>query len=504
MQIIPQVIWLGDTANRRYELIPTIHNTTMVAAAIAIHLKQADLALEWLEQGRLIVWNQLLQLRTPLDELAITNSALANRLKQVAHDLENASLWTPNSSHVAPNPAYHEEVAQRHRRLAEDWQKLIEQARLIPGFHDFLRPMRKRQLVSAAWTTSVVIIAVHKDNCGALVIRAGETDVTSMELTAFTFDKAAEARTNLMRSLQKQGRDTRGFTNQPKETSSTELILKMLWDDVAKPILNLLGLIETPVMGQLPHITWCLTGPLAFLPLHAAGDYTKPGCTLFDYAISSYTPNLASLLASPADPAGFSGIVAVGQTSTPGLTPLPGTRAELDFISSKAGDTTSFTRLEGDSATTSAVLGAMEQYSWVHLACHASQNRLAPTASAFHLHDGPLDLATITRKQLKHADLAFLSACQTATGDDELPEEAVHLAAGMIMAGYRRVIATMWSIDDRDAPLVADRFYAYMLNDQMPSENKAAKALHHAIDCLRKDIGTNEFGRWAPYIHIGL
>ncbi|KAG9123186.1 hypothetical protein FRC07_000130, partial [Ceratobasidium sp. 392] len=255
---------------------------------------------------------------------------------------------------------------------------------------------------------------------------------------------------------------------------------------------------------KLPHITWCLTGPLAFLPLHAAGDHSKPGCALFDYAISSYTPNLTSLLASPADSIAISGIAAVGQASTPGLTPLPGTGAKLDCIRLRAGDSTSFARLEGDKATASNVLSAMERHSWVHLACHASQNRMTPTASAFHLHDSPLDLATITRKQLKYADLAFLSACQTATGDHELPEEAVHLAAGMIMSGYRRVIATMWSINDRDAPLVADKFYAYMLNDQTPSENKAAKALHHAIDCLRKDIGTNEFGRWAPYIHIGL
>lgn len=32
-----------------------------------------------------------------------------------------------------------------------------------------------------------------------------------------------------------------------------------------------------------------------------------------------------------------------------------------------------------------------------------------------------------------HAELAVLSACQIATGDKELPEEVVHLAAGMLL-----------------------------------------------------------------------
>ncbi|KAF9000813.1 hypothetical protein BDQ17DRAFT_1410126 [Cyathus striatus] len=50
---------------------------------------------------------------------------------------------------------------------------------------------------------------------------------------------------------------------------------------------------------------------------------------------------------------------------------------------------------------------------------------------------------------------AFLSACETGTGDESLPEEAVHLAAGVLQAGYRSVIATMWAIDDSYAAMVS-------------------------------------------------
>jgi CHAT domain-containing protein len=48
-----------------------------------------------------------------------------------------------------------------------------------------------------------------------------------------------------------------------------------------------------------------------------------------------------------------------------------------------------------------------------------------------------LKLSTIITKQFLHADFAFLSACQTATGDEKLSEEAVYLAAGLLLAGYR-------------------------------------------------------------------
>lgn len=33
-------------------------------------------------------------------------------------------------------------------------------------------------------------------------------------------------------------------------------------------------------------------------------------------------------------------------------------------------------------------------------------------------------------------DFAFLSPCQTATGEKHLSDEAIHMAAGMLFAGY--------------------------------------------------------------------
>ncbi|CCO38100.1 hypothetical protein BN14_12265 [Rhizoctonia solani AG-1 IB] len=145
----------------------------------------------------------------------------------------------------------------------------------------------------------------------------------------------------------------------------------------------------------------------------------------------------------------------------------------------------------------------MEQHDWVHLACHAKQNIRDPTKSGFFLHGGTLDLAAITQRSFRNKGLAFLSACQTATGDEKLPDEAIHLASGMLMAGYPSVIATMWSVKDEDAPFVADQVYAQLMKDGKVGNGEAGKALHHAVAGLREKIGLKEFGRWASYIHIG-
>ncbi|KAJ3526742.1 hypothetical protein NMY22_g10049 [Coprinellus aureogranulatus] len=118
------------------------------------------------------------------------------------------------------------------------------------------------------------------------------------------------------------------------------------------------------------------------------------------------------------------------------------------------------------------------------------------------------------RYNLGTADLAFLSACQTGTGSAIVSEEAVHLAAGMLSAGYRGVVATMWSIQDTHAPQVAEDFYGYLLRTRgneagstvsvALSGTNAAHALHKATRNLREQLGTSDlaFLAWVPYVHF--
>ena len=195
----------------------------------------------------------------------------------------------------------------------------------------------------------------------------------------------------------------------------------------------------------------------------------------------------------------------MSQSCTPGHTRLPNADKELELIK-QFGSNLDVHSLPGELATVEHVLEGMEERSWVHLACHAVQHRSLPTESAFCLHNGNLTLSKIITKSFPNADFAFLSACQTATGDEKLPDEAVHLAAGMLAAGYRSVIATMWSIGDNDAPLIAGEVYQRLLCGPTPDSSLAAHALHHAVKELRKKLeqtGSPGFLSWVPFIHVG-
>jgi CHAT domain-containing protein len=94
----------------------------------------------------------------------------------------------------------------------------------------------------------------------------------------------------------------------------------------------------------------------------------------------------------------------------------------------------------------------LRESSIVHLACHGVQDLNLPLDSGLALTDGRLKISEIMRRPAgddeldikKTMSLAFLSACETAKSDKTVPDEAMHLAATLLFAGFRGVVATMW------------------------------------------------------------
>ncbi|KAI0708344.1 hypothetical protein C8Q76DRAFT_799621 [Earliella scabrosa] len=107
-------------------------------------------------------------------------------------------------------------------------------------------------------------------------------------------------------------------------------ILQQLWHGVVSPVLTHLSIDASSTPAR---IWWCPTGPLAFLPIHAAGPYDGDAPGVPDLVISSYTSTLQSLLraheSSTSPP--FS-MLAVGMPETPNLTSLPVVHKELTTI----------------------------------------------------------------------------------------------------------------------------------------------------------------------------
>ncbi|KAF8119815.1 hypothetical protein EV363DRAFT_1195189, partial [Boletus edulis] len=100
--------------------------------------------------------------------------------------------------------------------------------------------------------------------------------------------------------------------------------------------------------------------------------------------------------------------------------------------------------------TVEDVVGLMKKADWVHFTCHGIQD--AADSGLCLADQCRLKLRDIIALSRPHGGLAFLSACQTAMGDEDLSDEAIHIAAGMLFAGYGGVIGTMWSISVCQGP----------------------------------------------------
>jgi CHAT domain-containing protein len=102
-------------------------------------------------------------------------------------------------------------------------------------------------------------------------------------------------------------------------------------------------------------------------------------------------------------------------------------------------------QLVGSTTVVDAVV-SLQSANIVHLACHGIQDNDDATQSGFCLGDGRLTISKLMELKLDGAFLAFLSACETAKGDKEQPDQAMHLAAVMPFTGFKSVVATMWYV----------------------------------------------------------
>jgi tetratricopeptide (TPR) repeat protein len=523
--LLPTVAWHGlDRATREDQLARWVF-LAADAAACAILDNRPELAVELLEQGRSVLWTQALNLRGDLARLAAEVPGLAESLDRVRLILDSpvpapspAAPGREGDSDTGPGRGRQQrDAAELRRRQAQEWDDLLSQVRALAGFEHFLAPVPYAQLRASLFATSpggsVVIVNVSRYGCHALIIDSGAEQPRVVSLADVTLDSATDRANTMLRALAGLTDPGRAPADRGEDRLVLLGVLSWLWDAIARPVLTELGLTTDPELQERawPRVWWCPTGPLAVLPIHAAGHHSRrpaaadPGRTecVLDRVISSYTPTLAALArARQSAPGAPARQLAVGMADTPGLLPLPSVPAELKVVAAHFPSSAGSQQLTGRLATRAAVLAAIDTRSWLHLACHASQQQADPASSGFALWDGTLTITDLAAAPSGHRDLAFLSACQTAAGSVRHLDEAIHLAAAMQFLGYRHVISTMWTIADPPAPLVARDFYAAVWHDGQHDPDRSAEALHRAVRQLRHDYPAHPV-LWAPYIHLG-
>jgi CHAT domain-containing protein len=114
----------------------------------------------------------------------------------------------------------------------------------------------------------------------------------------------------------------------------------------------------------------------------------------------------------------------------------------------------------------------LSQYQIVHLATHGILDSVNPELSGVVLslfngqgnpQDGFLRLHDIFNLNLP-AELVVLSACQTGLGKQVSGEGLVGLTRGFMYAGARRVVVSLWSVNDVATSEVMAKFYQKMLS----------------------------------------
>ncbi|MEU9201242.1 CHAT domain-containing protein [Streptomyces sp. NPDC048332] len=422
--------------------------------------------------------------------------------------------------------------ADERMALARAWDGLVDAVRAA-GYDDFLRPPPLDALFPAAVGGPVVIVNLGKLRGDALVVRPA--GVTHRHLPGLTESAAQEQTLGYLRVLEDVDRAVlevfrararyddgdrsplviRQYTQakallqratRQRDATFTD-VLRWLWRTVAEPVLDELGLASPPPAGEpWPRVWWCPTGPLALLPLHAAGHHDErgraEGLSVLDRVVSSYTPTLRALVDArrPAAQAGpDERLLIVAVPEAPGQEQLAGASGESALLC--ALFPFAHTLLQAADATVPAVRTAMARHRWAHFACHGDQNLADPSHGGLLLSDGVLTIADIGAGR-HDGDFAFLSACKTAMGGVLLPDEAITLTAAMHLTGYRHVIGTLWSVHDRTAATIAASVYARLTAAGTFDPAGSALALHEAVHRLR-DTERLPPAAWLPFTHTG-
>ncbi|KAG0701546.1 CHAT domain-containing protein [Suillus ampliporus] len=472
------------------------------AASCAIRRDSLRKAIELVEQGRGQQWSLASRLRTPLEDLKITHPKLTDTFSELSKHISDAQGRAVGADRAAADRA-----AIEYRRLTEQWDAAVAEIRNVQGFSQFLLPPSYDDLQVAARHGPVIFLIASKYSCNAVIVpKSGEphhVPFPSLALADLKMLKVNFARA--IRHASHMG---------PKEPrKDLVVLLRRIWDEIMLPIVKVL--MHDLKVKPRSRIWLCPTAAFTSIPLHAAhpsrtkADDSGRELCLEDIYIVSYTPTLSALIRArkTMKTRATLSFVAIGQ-SQPGAgqgEALLTVDSELELVHKLVPPNATFTSLSGDEATRAGALDALRRNTWVHLACHGKQDREQPYHSRFSMRDEPLTLLDIMENDAPQAEFAFLSACHTAVGDEETPDEVIHLAAGLQFSGFKSVIGTLWVVDDDVAKHVVEAFYTRLFkgleDGGIMDCTKAASALNHATYTVKNKVPLEQR---IVFVHVGV
>jgi CHAT domain-containing protein len=264
-----------------------------------------------------------------------------------------------------------------------------------------------------------------------------------------------------------------------------------LYDLVIRPA------VDDLTRSNLKTLVFVPDGALRNIPLSAL--YDGKHYLLEDYNIA-LTPGLQLLNPRPSKLAKLKIIAA-------GLTQKIHGFAGLDYVASELREIES--RIESriliDQDFTSAALKQEIQnsdYPFVHIATHGQFSSaledtfLLTWDERLNINELSSILQTRNVDLNKAIELLVLSACETATGDNQA---ALGMAGMAVRAGAKSTLATLWSVDDRATTQLMSSFYQELSAQHLPK----AEALRQAQLSLLHHRWYQHPFYWSPYVLLG-
>jgi CHAT domain-containing protein len=186
---------------------------------------------------------------------------------------------------------------------------------------------------------------------------------------------------------------------------------------------------------------------------------------------------------------------------------LPQAETEVKTIGEIYGAEKS-TILIGKAAREETFKATASQYPVLHFAAHGVLDDVNPLYSRLLLatesdrEDGFLEAREIMKLDL-HADLAVLSACQTARGRVGSGEGLIGMSWALFIAGTSTTVASQWKVDSASTARLMIDFHHNLQSEKGSLRSGAAEALRKAAIKLMDDPKYRHPFFWSGFVVVG-
>lgn len=242
-------------------------------------------------------------------------------------------------------------------------------------------------------------------------------------------------------------------------------------------------------LGEIPpntRFTIIPHGPLHHVPFAALEDHDG---ALLDRAAVAWAPSVAIFAQLRSRPPSARRALLIGGHEDPRA---PQIGLEIDAVGRMLAKSRP---VVNRSLSTEEFFRIAPTARLIHLATHGRFHRENPLFSAIRLADRWVHLYEILNLDLD-ADLVVLSGCETGAGRRAAGEEVVGLARGFLARGARRLIVSLWPVEDASAGRLAALFHEGAASGLGPRE-----ALRRASLSVREE--SPHPYHWSPFVLIG-